>query len=301
MPRDKMNNYSFIGCNLISRDDGALILVNSFLGKNNFKYNAIFIKNKKIECLDDDKLEYFKFIQSEGMPSTIIPGDTYGILINNKNDIMIPKVVTLKPRKDIMVQTGFKIPKFIKFDNDDTVVAYCNTNTALVISSAKSEFAINKNEGYCLYYVLNKHTNKWKIVKIYGDKTQIRSFGEWLTGSVSISDESGKRKSAGFVYRNNCKSNDYKLNLNNVDERFNNANVYFPGVLVLYNINTNAEYKILTTQGDSEIILIDNNKIYYRSYDKIYCTKISNGSIGPGKLLIRSNEIPNIHWAFIKK
>jgi hypothetical protein len=57
-----------------------------------------------------------------------------------------------------------------------------------------------------------------------------------------------------------------------------------------------------TKQGDSEILLVANNEVYYRVSDEIFKAPILNGKkLGKAKLLIKNEVVPDIHWAFLSK
>ena len=78
-------------------------------------------------------------------------------------------------------------------------------------------------------------------------------------------------------------------------------NFYSPGILILYNVNTRKKYTIETNQGDSEVLLVENNTVYYRSNRSIYKAEIGEKEIKKGTLLVENDIVPDIHWAFIKK
>jgi hypothetical protein len=74
----------------------------------------------------------------------------------------------------------------------------------------------------------------------------------------------------------------------------------YPGILHLYNVATEKYYTITTNQGDSEIILVDNNTVYYRVSDRLYSAAITDSGLDPAKLLATSEIIRDAHWAFYK-
>jgi hypothetical protein len=74
----------------------------------------------------------------------------------------------------------------------------------------------------------------------------------------------------------------------------------FPGRLHLYNIETERLDTIVTNQGDSEILLIENDTVYYRVSDRLYSAPITEKGIGAAKLIAKDDLIRDSHWAFIK-
>jgi hypothetical protein len=60
---------------------------------------------------------------------------------------------------------------------------------------------------------------------------------------------------------------------------------------------------LVAGQGDSEILLVQDETVYYRVFDAIYKAAIIDGkSLGEPELLVKDGQIvPQIHWAFLKK
>ncbi len=57
-----------------------------------------------------------------------------------------------------------------------------------------------------------------------------------------------------------------------------------------------------TGHGDSEVLLVQDDIVYYRVNDKIFKAPIIKGeTLGEAKLLIQDERVPDIHWAFISK
>lgn len=86
-----------------------------------------------------------------------------------------------------------------------------------------------------------------------------------------------------------------------VEERFKQLRYVLPGKLDLYDVSTEKMYNIVTNQGDSEILLVDDSTVYYRVSDRLYSAAIGTDALGPAKLLAQSESIRDVHWAFIKR
>ncbi|NOS90744.1 MAG: hypothetical protein HOP30_02370, partial [Cyclobacteriaceae bacterium] len=77
---------------------------------------------------------------------------------------------------------------------------------------------------------------------------------------------------------------------------------YYLGILYLLNVQTRNYIEWNTNQGDSEILLVEKDQVYYRVNDEIYNAPILNGKkLGKAKLLIKDEVVPDIHWAFLSK
>jgi hypothetical protein len=82
--------------------------------------------------------------------------------------------------------------------------------------------------------------------------------------------------------------------------RLEDANVVFPGRMYLYDVDTERVYTITTNQGDSEVLLVENNVAYYRASDRLYSVPITEKGLGTARLLATHEAIRDAHWAFIK-
>ena len=86
------------------------------------------------------------------------------------------------------------------------------------------------------------------------------------------------------------------------DFRFDYFGVYSPGTLYLLNVKTKDFFEWHTGQGDCEILLVENDDIYYRVNDEIYMRKIlGDKRLEKPRLLIKNTVVPDIHWASISK
>jgi hypothetical protein len=75
----------------------------------------------------------------------------------------------------------------------------------------------------------------------------------------------------------------------------------YPGRLSLYDAATERMYTILTNQGDSEILLVEDGVVYYRASDRLYSVPITPTGLGQAKLLTASEVVRDAHWAFIRR
>jgi hypothetical protein len=82
---------------------------------------------------------------------------------------------------------------------------------------------------------------------------------------------------------------------------FRLAKVVFPGLLHLYDVDTDRSYTISTNQGDSEIVLVENNVVYYRVSDRLYSVPITGNGLGESHLIAKDDAIRDAHWAFLAR
>jgi hypothetical protein len=87
----------------------------------------------------------------------------------------------------------------------------------------------------------------------------------------------------------------------NLANRLANSDSVFLGRLYLYDADSGQTYSIVTNQGDSEILLVENDVVYYRVSDRLYSAAIAKTALGEAKLLATLDVIRDAHWAFIKR
>src|SRR5205085_4051685 len=84
-----------------------------------------------------------------------------------------------------------------------------------------------------------------------------------------------------------------------IDNLFQRTPFQFTGELGLYNIRTRQSYRIATGQGDSEVLLVDNNVVYYRVNDAILKATLGSNKVDNTVALVRGANIQLAHWAFL--
>ncbi len=74
---------------------------------------------------------------------------------------------------------------------------------------------------------------------------------------------------------------------------------YYPGTLVLYNVDSGKRYDLETKQGDSEILLVSGDEVYYRANTILYRTTILSDRLSTPTVVADDPLIGNAHWAFL--
>lgn len=73
---------------------------------------------------------------------------------------------------------------------------------------------------------------------------------------------------------------------------------WFPGRLLVVDLLTHEMLTIATGQADSEILFADANTVLYRVNDQIYSTHRSGGKFDLPTLLVKDEDVPEVHWIF---
>jgi hypothetical protein len=71
-------------------------------------------------------------------------------------------------------------------------------------------------------------------------------------------------------------------------------------MLYVYDIETEHFFPITTNQGDSEVLLIEDGVVYYRSADQLFSSTIGDKGLGTPRLIAQDEAILDAHHSFIK-
>lgn len=184
-------------------------------------------------------------------------------------------------------------------------------NSEFLIMNLDKSIPVNDSLGHTELLCLNKKSKKWFTFNIKGNYSTNRLFANWLSGEVTSKNIGSYQTTSGRIDFNFGKispgielrkkiSNNKGFWGETFDERAETFGNYFPGILYLLNIETKSYIEWNTYQGDSEILLVDHEIVYYRVNDKIFKAPINDGEkLGKSELLIHDARVPDIHWAFI--
>jgi hypothetical protein len=173
-------------------------------------------------------------------------------------------------------------------------------------------------EKYFLIY--DKHIQEWYKHTVKGNATSIRSYDNgWVAGTIRDKDKGRyydkttarstneeydfKRESPGYEERDPM----FYTRTDGVwgdcfDERIMSDGLYYPGLLYLFNVHTKDYIEWDTKQGDSEVLLVQDDMVYYRVNTKILKSAIiDNQKLSEPELLIDDARVRDIHWAYLKK
>jgi hypothetical protein len=125
----------------------------------------------------------------------------------------------------------------------------------------------------------------------------MRGFGHYIAMAETLPKDARTTGSAG---RSEWRKRETKLGPQ-TEYFFQSAGVIFPGRLHIYDVDTERSFSLQTDQGDSEILLVEDNTIYYRASDRLYSATINSDGIGRPRLLVTDELIRDAHWAFVKR
>ena len=185
---------------------------------------------------------------------------------------------------------------------------------AMVMTTPEEQTFSRDAMGSTVFHIFSRANKVWGAITIPGSATTVRAFGNWLafvesentqhwattqSPGLSIYDPGVQRRSPGQAGRlSTMVPGTGKYKSESVDGWFEQG-FYYPGALVIYNLQTGKEYTILTHQGDSEILLVSGTDVYYRVNTSIFRVDIDGDKLGNAVKLATDDLIGNSHRAFM--
>ena len=148
-----------------------------------------------------------------------------------------------------------------------------------------------------IMYVFNKRMQIWQRLRIPGAVPWVRSFGTCIAGIAAEPDREGMRESPGRLQRIVTPLKNGARQDLTVDHVFQSSGTYFPGELFLYNSETGRMYNIHTRQGDSEVLLVANDTLFYRVNDSIFRVRTGVTERGEQTRIVTDQPVAGNHWA----
>ena len=196
--------------------------------------------------------------------------------------------------RDWTVQFSYRVPTALFSDlAQPDAMAIANNRSLLLLSVI--DFS---NPGSFRLLVFRKSDQTWHVVSTMGDHaTCQRAFGEFVAavGDLRKGRDTKGESAGGSEWRKQSVATGPSMS-----GLFSTSWAIFPGYLYLYDSATERTYTIITNQGDSEILLVENGAVYYRASDRLYRADLTDQGLTPGRLLATSDVIRDAHWAFVK-
>jgi len=293
---------------LVTNNENYLCL--DFFNRNINKKNILLGVNLKTLIKKELQTNELKNITIIGSPGGAIQSDDYLNVYSSMVDgkLYIPITSNIENRPIFPVE----LPENMWLREKKLLSIIVNTQDYFVLPTKWTDTE-EKEIGSSWLAILNKNSNQWYQFKIKGNLQQIRIFSNWIAGQVvtsnvkEIKDNQGKIQDRIFINRISPGMESRKKENTKTgapfDDRTNFLKLFYPGILYLLNLSTEQYIEWETGQGDSEILLVQQDIVYYRINDEIYKAPIiNNEKLGKPILLVKDKEIvPDIHWAFISE
>ena len=144
------------------------------------------------------------------------------------------------------------------------------------------------------FFVFDKKRKQWISFKLK-HKGLLKGFGVWIA-TEQQTEKFNRNDDLHNLLKNKVRST--KVKHKHYLERFAEWDIDKTGLLHIINPIEDIHIKFDAKHPDSEVILIENNQVIYRVADKIYSAKIKDKQLVEHQLLVQSDIVPAIHWAF---
>jgi hypothetical protein len=276
--------------------------------------------NKIMQSKNFEPKDYnYAYIQ--GQVGTPIHGREYLVLYNEKtNDnalhiskgggygLKVGPYLELQPPKEMYNAYPPTLKSIIVNDSHSMIISYDR--------SREDGNSIGKY--YCIIY--DKISKEWYRQTFRGNTPSVRSYDNgWVTGTIKDMDKgwyydksTATRSRETYDFKREIPGYEERVPIfyertdgvwgDCFDERAKYDGIYYPGLLYLFNVHTKDYIEWDTRQGDSEVLLVQDDMVYYRVNTKILKSAIvNNQKLGEPELLIDDVRVRDIHWAYLKK
>src|ERR1700683_2596053 len=181
------------------------------------------------------------------------------------------------------VEYGYQIPLELRRDlGDDAAGIVINSSQVLVV-------AVTGSNRTTRFLAMRKRDKAWTEIPVQVEQYGLlRGFGSFIAaienvakppepriGTAAAAERAAvKQPAAESAGRSEWRTQATRTGPS-IAESFDDASAIYPGRLDVYNIDTEKLFTITTNQGDSEILLIEENTVYYRVSDRLYKASIT--------------------------
>jgi hypothetical protein len=218
----------------------------------------------------------------------------------NDGRMYLPIVADIENRPPF----SFELPQKYWVSKESHTVILVNDDQKALLFAKSVIPAPHAAYGYFYATLYNKRRNTWSDIELKGCSPTIMTYGSWLAGAVQDKRGWGNENfSPQEEFSPGKAARDSVFMECSFDEQASNSGFYRPGLLYLFNTETEKYIEWDTKQGDSEILLVQDEVAYYRVFDAIYQVAIIKGEkLGTPELLVKDKHmVPSIHWAFFGK
>ena len=151
-------------------------------------------------------------------------------------------------------------------------------------------------------YVHDRVNDRWDVTQSDGNAPTLRLFGAWLTTIVGTWSINHEQPNPG---RENERPEEKKTDrlppTQTLYRSFSGHNILLPGMLTLQNLADGRKIRIETGQEDSEILKVQGDVVLYRVNDTIYQARIDGDHLKDTTVIVKDEDVPEVHWAFWSK
>ncbi len=205
--------------------------------------------------------------------------------------------------------SGIHRPPYLNGDSSKAVPLLVNNGAVAVIVGAPNNLD-----------VLDKANGKWSRVSLPFRSYRVRAFDVWI-GAIAedlglLAGVAGQEVDAREQQNRMSEFHEKNPGVEKrkteviatfggrvppmtVDDYFRGETAVYPGKLLVYNARTKVLATVSTGQADSEVLLINDEAVFYRVNDEVFRCPIIGGALGKPLLLASGLAIYQAHWAFL--
>ena len=150
-------------------------------------------------------------------------------------------------------------------------------------------------------YVKDRLKDHWSTIQSEGNFPTLRLFGQWLTTITGTWDPNHDPAPGRENERTEGEKTDRLPPVQTLYASFVGRDILRPGMLTLQNLTDGRKFRIETAQEDSEILRVDGDVVLYRVNDTIYRAKIDGTQLKDTTVVVKDEDVPEIHWVFWSK
>lgn len=206
-------------------------------------------------------------------------------------------------------QTSIPRPPYIKGEQYEVFDLDANNDAIAAITDRRAKANARKAVD-----IFDKKRAVWYRVTAPFPIDRVRAFGPWVaamateigaelaptlsSGGADSSAPARVRLSPGVEERKAIRLTS-KATLASLFGDDDSPYYYYPGDLFIVNGLTRQQFTIHTGQGDSEVVLVTDDAVYYRVNDALFQANFINGKLSDGVQIAKGTEIALCHWAFL--
>lgn len=179
------------------------------------------------------------------------------------------------------------------------------TNRRFDVEAVDDHYLVMRNPPYLPEsgtLLRDRSRDSWKKIAIEGDQSRLRLFGQWLATDVEM------ESSGPFADDKPEKSGERDSRTSRLPSVYGEYSSYcfmnhrsFPGILVLQNLGDGRTIRMETHQEDSEILWVGGDVVLYRINDEIYRAEIIGSQLRNATLIVKDDDVPEVHWVFFSE
>jgi hypothetical protein len=193
------------------------------------------------------------------------------------------------------VQLGYEVPDNLRRGMKSLSLMEVNDAKTVVLTMFQA------GKGYRTV-VFRKTDRTWHTLRnVSEEHPKIRGFGKYIALTEVRAKTPRNPVSAGmdnWIPGEDRLRPDLRERISSLDSHHP---VVYPGILHIYNIDSGQIVSFSTNQGDSEVLLVEDDVVYYRAADQLFSVPILRDRVGTSRLLATDDAIRDAHWAFIRR